>query len=69
MLGHVDMDQSLFDEAIARLCRDAKGNDYQNYKYAIIAFMITIYLFTCYLNGDKNEQGDKNEKEKEKIET
>ena len=40
-----------------------------NYKYAIIAFMITIYLFTCYLNVDKKEQGDKNEKEKEKIET
>jgi len=40
-----------------------------NYKYAIIAFMITIYLFTCYLNGDKKEQGDKNEKEKEQIET
>lgn len=39
MLGHVDMDQSLFDEAIARLCRDAKGNDYQKYKYAIIKFI------------------------------
>lgn len=37
-----------------------------NYKLVIVAFMLAIYLFTCYLNGDKKEQGDKNEKEKEK---
>ena len=39
-----------------------------NYKYAIIAFMLAIYLLTCYLDDDKKEQGDKNEKEKEKNE-
>ncbi len=39
-----------------------------NYKYAIIAFMLAIYLLTCYLDDGKKEQGDKNEKEKEKNE-
>ena len=37
-----------------------------NYKIPIIAFMLAIYLLTCYLNDDEKEQGEKNEKAKEK---
>ena len=40
-----------------------------NYKYAIIAFMLATYFFTCYLNGDKKEKVDKDDEEKEKIES